>query len=256
MMGVAAGLASCGNTVFASSFAMFATGRAYEQVRNSIGYTHLNVKICATHAGITLGEDGASHQSIEDIALMRSLPEMEVFSPIDSIETEKIVKVLSRSRHPAYLRLVRPQTPDIFDQKLSFTIGKSYILKKGKDITVVGHGPILYQAFQSQAKLNLDKPYISLEIINCSSIKPLDTDTILKSVKKTGHLICLEDHQQQGGLGEAIASLILSNGIKCKFIHLAVNNSFGRSAKTYEKLYDYYGIGVNNLISAAKKIIK
>lgn len=254
--GVAAGLAETGKTVFLVSFSCFSPAINWNVIKQSICYNQSNVKIVGSHSGLMSTTLGATHQMLEDIALMRSLPEMEVFSPLDSIETEKIVKVLSRSRHPAYLRLVRPQTPDIFDQKLAFTIGKSHILKKGKDITVVGHGPILYQAFQSQAKLNLDKPYISLEIINCSSIKPLDSQTILKSVKKTGRLICLEDHQQQGGLGEAVASLILSSGIKCKFIHLAVNDSFGRSAKTYEKLYDYYGIGINDLILAAKKIIK
>jgi len=254
--GVAAGLAKSGKTVFLTSFSCFSPAINWNVIKQSICYNLANVIIVGSHSGLMSTTLGATHQMLEDIALMRSLPEMEVFSPVDSIETEKIVKVLSRSRHPAYLRLVRATTPDIFDPKLAFTIGKSQVLKKGKDITVVGHGPILYQAFQSQAKLNLDKPYISLEIINCSSIKPLDTDTILKSVKKTGRLICIEDHQKSGGLGEVIASLILSSNIKCKFIHLAVDNNFGRSAKTYEKLYDYYGIGVNDLILAAKKIIK
>lgn len=254
--GVAAGLAKTGKTVFLTSFSCFSPAINWNVIKQSICYNQSNVKIVGSHSGLMSTNLGATHQMLEDIALMRSLPEMEVFSPLDSIETEKIVKVVSRSRHPAYLRLVRSSTPDISDPKLAFTIGKSHVLKKGKDITVVGHGPILYQAFETQAKLNLDKPYISLEIINCSSIKPLDTDTILKSVKKTGRLICLEDHQQNGGLGEAVASLILSAGIKCKFVHLAVNNSFGRSAKNFEKLYDYYGIGINNLISAAKKIIK
>lgn len=254
--GVAAGLAKTGKTVFLTSFSCFSPAINWNVIKQSVCYNLANVKIVGSHSGLMSTTLGATHQMLEDIALMRCLPEMEVFSPVDSIETEKIVKVLSRSRHPAYLRLVRSTTPDIFDPKLSFTIGKSQVLKKGKDITVVGYGPILYQAFQSQAKLNLDKPYISLEIINCSSIKPLDTDTILKSVKKTGRLICIEDHQKSGGLGEVIASLILSSNIKCKFIHLAVDNNFGRSAKTYEKLYDYYGIGVNDLILAAKKIIK
>jgi len=254
--GIAAGLAKTGKTVFLTSFSCFSPAINWNVIKQSICYNLANVKIIGSHSGLMSTTLGATHQMLEDISLMRCLPEMEVFSPIDSIETEKIVKVLCRSRRPAYLRLVRSSTPDIFDPKLAFTIGKSHILKKGKDITVVGHGPILYQAFQSQAKLNLDKPYISLEIINCSSIKPLDTGTILKSVKKTGRLICLEDHQQNGGLGEMVASLILSNNIKCKFIHLAVKDSFGRSAKTYEKLYDYYGIGVNDLILAAKKIIK
>ena len=200
---------------------------------------------------------GATHQMLEDLALMRSLPNMEVFSPLDSLETAKIIKTVIFSKKPAYIRLVRPTTLNFFDPKFDFTIGKSHILQPGKDITIIGHGPILEEAFQVQAKLNLDDKYtkVSLEIINCSSIKPLDTTTILKSIKKTGRLICIEDHQKNGGLGEAVASLILSNNLSCKFIHLAVNNSFGRSAKNYQELYNYYGIGVENLLAAVKKIL-
>jgi transketolase len=178
---------------------------------------------------------------------MRSLPNMEVFSPLDALETEKIIKAVTFSKKPAYIRLVRPSTPNLFNPKFDFTIGKSHILKSGKDVTIVGYGPILLQALEIKNH--------SLEIINCSSIKPLDTFTILKSVKKTGRLICLEDHQENGGLGEAVASLILSKNVPCKFIHLAVDNSFGRSAKAYQELYDYYGIGVNDLINAIKKIL-
>lgn len=254
--GVAAGLAKTGKTVFLTSFSCFSPAINWNVIKQSICYNLSNVKIVGSHSGLMSTNLGATHQMLEDIALMRSLPNMEVFSPIDSIETEKIVKVLARSRLPAYLRLVRSTTPTIFDPKLNFTIGKSAVLKKGRDVTVIGYGPILYEAFEAQAKLNLDKPYVSLEIINCSSIKPLDFSTILKSVKKTHRLICLEDHQKNGGLGELVASLILSSNLKCQFIHLGVNDKFGRSAKTYQKLYDYYGIGVNNLITAIKSITK
>jgi len=253
--GVAAGLAKSGKTVFLCSFACFSPGINWAVIRQSICYNQLNVKIVGSHAGLMSTDLGATHQSLEDISLMSSLPNMEVFSPIDALETKKIVTVLSHSPNPAYIRLVRPSTPIFTDNKSSFTIGLSQILKKGQDVTIIGHGPILGQAFEAQTLLQLQKPNISLEIINCSSIKPLDFNTILKSVKKTGRLICLEDHQKNGGLGQMVASFILSSQYHPKFIHLAVDNQFGRSAKTYSELYDYYGIGTKNLITAIKKIL-
>jgi len=250
--GIASGLAKTGKTVFLTSFACFSPSINWNTIKQSICYNNANVKIIGSHAGLLSTDLGATHQMLEDLSLMRSLPNMEVFSPIDSIETEKIIKTISFSKKPAYIRLVRPTTPNLFNPKFDFTIGKSHVLKSGKDITIIGHGPILEEAFQVQSSIPKN---ISLEIINCSSIKPLDTATFLKSVKKTGRLICLEDHQKNSGLGEAVASLILSNNIPCKFIHLAVNNSFGRSAKTYQELYDYYGIGINDLLTAVKKIL-
>lgn len=250
---VAAGLAKTGKTVFLCSFACFSPAINWAVIRQSICYNNLNVKIIGSHAGLMTGDLGATHQMLEDVALMSTLPNMEVFAPIDALETQKITAVLSRSRRPAYLRLVRPDTP-ILNLKNSFTIGKSQIIKKGKDITVIGYGPILTQALEAQHQLSLIKPNISLEIINCSSIKPFDFATISKSLKKTNRLICLEDHQQDGGFGQMVASAILSSKLRPKFIHLAVNNQFGQSAKNYQKLYDYYGLGVKDLISAAKKI--
>jgi transketolase len=183
---------------------------------------------------------------------------MEVFAPADDIETEKIVKTLSRSRRPAYLRLVRSESPTITDKKLAFTMGKSNILKVGKDITIVSYGPIINQAFTAVAKLavGLGKKAPSLEIINCSSIKPLDIDTIIKSVKKTKKLICLEDHQKNGGLGQKIASLLVESGIQFKFIHLGVDDQFGRSGKDLDELYDYYHIGINDLMKSINTINK
>lgn len=254
---IAAGLAQTGKTVFLTSFACFSPAINWNTIKQSICYNNSNVKIIGSHAGLMSTDLGATHQMLEDLALMRSLPNMEVFSPLDALETAKIIKTVSFSKKPAYIRLVRPSTQNLFDPKLDFTIGKSHILQPGKDITIIGHGPILEEAFQVQAKLNLDDKYkkISLEIINCSSVKPLDTSIILKSVKKTGRLICLEDHQKNGGLGEAVASLILTNNLSCKFIHLAVDNSFGRSAKTYQELYNYYGIGVNDLLSAVTSLL-
>ncbi len=252
---VAAGLAKSGKTVFLCSFACFSPAINWAVIRQSICYNNLDVKIVGSHAGLMTAELGATHQSLEDIALMTPLPNMEVFAPLDSTETKKITAVLSKSRHPAYLRLVRPSTPVINSLKNSFTIGKSTIIKKGKDITVIGYGPILSQALEAQSILQNQKPSISLEIINCSSIKPLDFSTILKSVKKTKKLICLEDHQKNGGLGQIVASLFLSSKIKPKFIHLAVDNQFGRSAKDFQQLYNHYGIGKNSILSAIKKIL-
>jgi transketolase len=253
--GVSAGLAKSGKTVFLCSFACFSPSLNWAVIRQSICYNNLNVKIVGSHAGLMSTDLGATHQALEDIALMTSLPNMDVFSPLDAIETQKITTTLARSPRPAYLRLVRPSTPIIFDKNFGFTIGKSQVIKKGQDITIVGHGPILNEAFVVQKLLLLQKPKISLEIINCSSIKPLDTDTIFKSIKKTNRLICLEDHQKNGGLGQIIASKILSSKYHPKFIHLAVDNQFGRSAKNYSELYDYYGIGVKDLLSAVKKIL-
>ncbi len=253
--GVAAGLAKSGKTVFLCSFACFSPAINWAVIRQSICYNNLDVKIVGSHSGLMTAELGATHQSLEDIALMTTLPNMEVFAPLDTIETQKITSVLAKSRRPAYLRLVRPSTPVLSNPKFPFTIGKSQVLKKGKDVTIIGYGPILYQAFEVQSILQNQKPSISLEIINCSSVKPLDFDTILKSVKKTKRLICLEDHQKNGGLGQIVASLFLSSKIHPKFIHLGVNNQFGRSAKNYQQLYNYYGIGKNNLLSAIKKII-
>jgi transketolase len=253
---VAAGLAKTGKTVFLVSFACFSPSINWNTIKQSICYNDANVKIIGSHAGLLSTDLGATHQMLEDIALMRSLPNMEVFSPSDAVETKKLITVLAHSPKPAYVRLVRASTPEIFNQKLGFTIGKSHILKKGDDITIIGHGPILNEAFEAQEKIDeemgIKSP--SLEIINCSSIKPLDTVTLLSSVKKTKRLICLEDHQRNGGLGEAVASVVLSAGINCKFIHLAVDNKFGRSAKTAKELYDYYGIGLINLINTIKKI--
>ncbi len=251
---VAAGLAKTGKTVFLCSFACFSPAINWAVIRQSICYNNLNVKIVGSHAGLMTTDLGATHQVLEDIALMSALPNMEVFAPLDAAEAQKITTVLARSRRPAYLRLVRPDTPVINNSKTPFTIGKSQIIKKGKDITVIGYGPILHQALLAQEQLLLSKPNISLEIINCSSIKPLDFNTITKSLKKTGRLICLEDHQQNGGLGSIVAHQILNSKLRPKFIHLAVNDQFGQSAKNYQQLYDYYGLGVKNLITAAKKL--
>jgi transketolase len=246
--GVAAGLARSGKIVFLTSYACFSPGLNWNTIKQSICYNRLNVKIIGSHGGLMSTDLGATHQMLEDIALMRALPGMEVFAPLDAAETTRIISTVAFSRSPSYIRLVRPSTPSFFDHRCRrFTIGRSQILRAGRDITVLGYGPVLLEA------LNLKRP--SLEIINCSSLKPLDTKTILTSVKKTGRLIVIEDHQKNGGLGEAVSALLLSSGINCQFIHLAVDNQFGRSAKDYNELYDLYGIGQKDLTAAVEKIL-
>jgi len=245
--GIAAGLAALGKTVFLATYACFSPGINWATIKQSICYNNYNVKIIGSHGGLATAELGATHQMLEDIALMRALPNMEVFAPLDAFETTKIINAVARSRTPSYVRLVRPSTPEILNNKVNFTIGKSQVLKRGSDVTICGYGPILQQALEIRN--------LSLEIINCSSIKPLDEKTIISSVKKTGRLIVIEDHQKNGGLGEAIATLILTNNLKCKFIHLAVDNQFGRSAKDYHQLYNLYKIGTKDIELAIKKIL-
>lgn len=243
---VAAGLAKTGKVVFLTSFACFSPAINWAVIKQSVCLNDANVKIIGSHAGLMSADLGATHQMLEDVALMRSLPNMEVFAPLDSSECQQMVKVLVRSHHPAYLRLVRPPSPQ-YSSSLPFTIGKSVVLQKGKDITVCGYGPILTQAF------SLKK--FSLEIINCSSLKPLDPKTILRSLKKTKRLLVIEDHQRNGGLGEALAHLLLSSGLKVKFRHLSVRDTFGQSAADYRQLWNYYGLGPAHLLEAARALM-
>lgn len=246
--GIAAGLAKSGKNVFLCTYACFSPGINLAVIKQSICLNNLPVKIIGYHAGLLTGELGASHQMLEDIALMRSLPKMEIFAPIDATEACKMAKVLAKSSRPAYLRLVRPSTPIVYPKSLGFTIGKSIVLQTGKDVTVLGYGPVLAQVF------SLDIRNLSLEIVNCSSLKPLDATTILKSVKKTGCLLVIEDHQQIGGLGEAVAALILKSSLKCRFTHLAVNNSFGQSARDPYDLYRLHGLSPANIISTINQL--
>lgn len=254
---VAAGLAKTGKTVFLASFSCFSPAINWAVIKQSICLNLANVKIIGSHSGLLSTTLGSTHQMLEDLALTRCLPNLQVFSPVDATETAKIIKVVAHSPQPAYVRLVRPLTPLFFPPSLKFTIGKSYVLQKGRHLTVLGHGPILYQAFQAQQYLNqtLGKKAPQLEIINCSSVKPLDTLTIKTSLKKTGKCIVVEDHQKIGGLGEAVASLLFASRLHPAFIHLAVNNQFGQSAHHHSQLYYHYGISLHHLISAIKKLI-
>ncbi|MBP6989337.1 transketolase family protein [Candidatus Shapirobacteria bacterium] len=247
--GIAAGLAAAGKTVFLTSYACFSPALNWATIKQSICLAQKNVKIIGSHAGLMSGDLGSTHQMLEDVALMQSLPGMEVFAPIDAIEMTKMLPLITHSSRSAYIRLVRPSTWVVYPPKLPFSIGKSQLLATGKDITILGYGPILTQLFSEDFKK------YSLDIINCSSLKPLDADTILKSIKKTGRCLVIEDHQKNGGLGDAVANLILTTGLKCKFIHLAVNDSFGQSAFNYFDLYHHYGLSPLNIIQSLKSLL-
>lgn len=251
MMGIAAGLASCGNTVFASSFAMFATGRAYEQVRNSIGYTHLNVKICATHAGITLGEDGASHQSIEDIALMRAIPGMTVIQPCDDIETKQVIRAITQFNGPCYVRLGRSTVDTVNSEDYVFELGKGVVLRKGGDITLIATGMMVQQALI--AANTLSEQGIEVNVINIHTIKPLDEALILEYAKKSKLVVTCEEHSKFGGLGSAVAET-LSKNHPTKMAMVAVNDTFGESG-TPNALIEKYGLTGKDIVKTVLESI-
>ena len=231
MMGIAAGLAASGKTVFASTFAMFAAGRAYEQVRNSIGYPHLNVKIGATHAGITVGEDGASHQCNEDLALMRMIPGMVVMNPSDDIEARAAVKAAAEHAGPVYMRFGRYAVPVFNDPDLHFEIGKGQLLKEGKDVTIIGTG-ICAAAALDAAEI-LKGQGIDAEVINICTIKPLDEELVLASAAKTGRVVTAEEHSIIGGLGGAVAET-LSEKLPVRLCRIGIEDRFGESGTAKE----------------------
>ena len=250
MMAVAAGLAAAGMVPFASSFAMFAAGRAYEQVRNSIGYPHLNVKIGATHAGISVGEDGASHQCLEDIALMRVIPGMTVIVPSDDIEARAAVEAAYAYKGPVYLRFGRLAVPVINDRPdYHFEIGRGITLREGKDVTTVATGLEVQSALEAAQKLAADG--IDAEVINIHTIKPLDEELILASAKKTGRVVTVEEHSVIGGLGGAVCE-VLSAKAPVPVLRIGVNDVFGESGPAVELLHKYRldGEGVYGQIRA------
>lgn len=252
MMGVAAGLAASGYTVFASTFAMFAAGRAYEQVRNSIAYPHLNVKIGATHAGISVGEDGASHQCCEDIALMRAIPGMTIINPADDIEARAAVLAAADYEGPVYMRFGRLAVPRIFNEDYKFEWGKAVVLNEGTDVTICATGLMVNEAIEAQ-KL-LAQQGISAEIINVHTIKPLDVDTILKSAAKTGVIVTAEEHSVIGGLGSAVAEAVCESAKPVPVIKLGVNDVFGKSGPAVELLH-IYGLDAQNIVEKAKQAV-
>lgn len=250
MMAVAAGLASCGKIAFASTFAMFAAGRAFEQIRNSICYPKLNVKICATHAGISVGEDGASHQCIEDISLMRTIPNMTVISPCDAVETEAAVRAVVEYDGPCYVRLGRLPVPIVNDNDdYKFEIGKAITLREGKDATIIATGLMVPEALEAYNLLAEDG--IKVDVINVHTIKPLDVETIVNSARKTGVVVTAEEHNIIGGLGSAVCEA-LSENHPVPVIRVGVKDKFGESGKP-EQLLKAYGLTAEEIVKSVKK---
>jgi len=237
MVGIAAGLASTGKVPFCSSFAMFAAGRAFEQVRNSVGYPHLNVKIGATHAGISVGEDGATHQCNEDIALMRTIPGMTIINPSDDVEAKAAVEAAYKMDGPVYLRFGRLAVPVINDRPdYKFEIGKGVVLKEGKDLTIIATGLEVNESLEAAKKLAEDG--IDAEVINIHTIKPIDADLIVKSASKTGKVVTVEEHSVIGGLGGAVAE-VLSEKCPTKMLRIGVKDTFGESGPAVKLLAKY-----------------
>ena len=252
MMSVAAGLAAAGKVVFASSFAMFAAGRAYEQIRNSIGYPHLNVKIGATHAGITVGEDGATHQCIEDFALMRAIPGMTVINPADAVEARAAVEAAINFYGPVYMRFGRYAVPVINDKEsFTFEIGKGKTMREGKDVTIVATGMLVSMALEAAEILKNEG--IDAGVINISTIKPIDKDIILDAARKTGAIVTAEEHSIIGGLGSAVSEVVCE-GCPVPVVKLGIEDKFGRSGKV-PPLMEAYGLTVENLVAKAKAAI-
>jgi transketolase len=248
MMSIAAGLAAAGKTVFASSFAMFAAGRAFEQVRNSICYPHLNVKIGATHAGITVGEDGATHQCIEDFALMRSIPGMTVVNPADAVEARAAVEAAVKFEGPMYLRFGRYAVPVLYDAaSYKFELGKGIQMTDGNDLTIVATGMMVGMAMEAAKALS--ERGIKARVINIHTIKPIDKDIILKAAAETGAIVTAEEHNIIGGLGSAVAEVV-SEGCPVPVIRLGVEDKFGHSGKV-PPLLEMYGLTVENIIAKA-----
>lgn len=251
LMGVAAGLAATGHIVFASSFAMFAAGRAFEQVRNSIGYTHLNVKIGATHAGISVGEDGASHQCCEDIALMRSIPGMVVLNPADDVEARACVFAAAAHEGPVYMRFGRLAVPRVFDENYEFEIGKGAVLTEGTDVTIVATGLMVNEALMAAEALKGEG--ISARVVNMATIKPIDRDILIDSAKKTGALVTAEEHSVLGGLGGAVTEVICET-VPVPVLRVGVEDVFGKSGPAVELLH-IYGLDAAHIADKAKQAV-
>ena len=251
MMSVAAGLASTGLVPFASSFAMFASGRAYEQIRNSIGYPMLNAKIGASHGGMSVGEDGASHQCCEDFALMRSIPGMVVICPADGVEAEAATKAAYAYKGPVYLRMGRLAVPVFHEEGFKFTIGKGEVMREGNDIAIIANGLMVYEAIQAGERLA--EMGINARIINMSTIKPLDEELVLKAAKECGKIITCEEHSVIGGLGEAVCSF-LSETYPTPVKRIGVNDQFGFSGPAAEVL-KAFGLCADNIVNVTKEFL-
>lgn len=244
MIGTAAGFATCGNIPYASTFAVFAAGRAYDQIRNGVCYPNLNVKICATHAGITVGEDGATHQMLEDISLMRGLPNMTVLSPSDDTQTKWMINEISKIKGPVYVRLSRLATPIIYDENEKFTIGKGVQIGKGTDGTIFATGDIVSEAIKAKDLLEKKGKYV--RVVDMHTIKPIDEDIIIKCAEETDKLISVEDHNIIGGLGSAIAE-VLSDKCPKKLTRVGVKDRFGKSGKA-EDLIKHFKLDAKSIV--------
>ena len=253
MMGVAAGLSTCGKVPFVSTFAMFAAGRAFEQIRNSICYPKLNVKVCATHAGLTVGEDGASHQAIEDISLMRSVPNMVVINPADDIETEAAIKAVAEMEGPCYVRLGRMAVSRVNDEtNYNFVIGKGITLAEGNDVAIIATGIMVEAALE--AKEELAKEGINARVINIHTIKPIDEELIIKAAKETGVIVTAEEHSIIGGLGSAVAEVV-SEKCPVPVLRVGVKDTLGESGKPNE-LLEKYGLTSKDIVNKVKKALE
>ncbi|MCD6370904.1 MAG: transketolase family protein [Thermoplasmata archaeon] len=252
MMGIAAGLARSGKTVFTSSFAVFATGRAYDQVRQSIAYPRLNVKIVATHGGVTVGEDGASHQMIEDIGLMCGLPNFRVIVPVDSNEVRRVIRFVAYEYGPFYVRLTRPSLPNITSKDDEFIFGRGAVLKDGDDITLIATG--IEVSYALLAAERLEKDGISAAVVNMSTIKPIDKDLIIKYARKTGAIVTAEDHNIYNGLGSRVAEVLVEN-YPVRMLRVGMPDKFGRSGK-WNELLKYYEMDDAGIYNAAKKLLE
>ena len=251
LLGTAAGFAAAGKIPFASSFAVFAVGRAYDQIRNSIAYPNLNVKIAATHAGLTVGEDGGSHQMLEDIALMRAVPNMTVIVPADGVETKQVVMAAAEHQGPVYIRLGRPKVPVLLGDDYKFEIGKGVVLKEGTDVTLVGTGIMVSKAMEAAELLAADG--ISAAVVNISTIKPLDNALITEMAQKTGAVVTAEEHNIYGGLGSAVAEVLVEN-CPVPMARVGVEDKFGESGLP-DELLEKYGLTAANIAAKAKAVI-
>lgn len=254
MMGTAAGLSTFGKIPYASTFAVFASGRSYDQVRNTIAHTNANVKICATHAGITVGEDGATHQMLEDIGMMRMLPNMRVISPSDDVQTKWAIKEVSKIQGPFYIRLCRLATPIIYDEEfvkennIKFEIGKGIQIGNGTDASIIATGVTVQEALK--AKENLEKEGINIRVIDMYTIKPIDKELIIKCAKETKKIITIEDHSIYGGLGSSVCE-VLSENYPAKVIRMGIKDTFGESGKA-EELMRHFKIDCNSIVEVVK----
>ena len=251
LIGVSSGLASTGKNVFASSFAVFETGRAYEIIRNMVCMANLNVKLCATHAGLMTGPDGGTHQAIEDIAIMRVLPNMKVLVPADAHETAEMVRAMAEIDGPVYMRMVRDDVEDIHSEEYKFQLGKADVLREGTDVTLIACGPMVHLALEAADELENDD--VSVRVVNMSSIKPLDEEAVIESAENTKGIVTIEDHNIIGGLGSAVSEVVTEKS-PAPVYKIGVKDVFGMSGKT-EELYSEYGLTVETICSKALKVL-